>query len=48
MYGCTFGKEQYLMYEFCSDYQNSIRGKWGANYSLGEMGGGGLDVKTIA
>lgn len=36
------------MNEFYSDCQNSIRGKWGENYSLGEMGGGGLDVKTIA
>lgn len=36
------------MHEFYSDYQNSIRGKWDGNYSLGEKGGGGLDVKTLA
>lgn len=36
------------MHEFYSNYHNSIRGKWGENYLLGEMGGGGLDVKTIA
>lgn len=35
------------MNEFYSDCQNSIRGKWGENYLLGEMGGEGLDVKTI-